>query len=135
MIGRTDIVLQTPPGFYVTDLILRVCRNHWGKCLFQDAESSETHSLNEPWIWSVGARSKEFFIYRDSKVADEWADRGAYSEPNSMLHFLVEAKSENGLPHAEVTLVCDGVDGEVGSIIESLKSGFLCAMSDIGQAA
>ena len=135
MIGRTDIVLHSPPNFYVTDLILRVCRDHWEKCVFRDAESSETHFLDEPWIWSVGARSKEFFIYRDSEVVAEWADKGVHSEQNSMLHFLVQAKSENGPPHTEVTLVCDGVAGKVESIIESLKSGFLCAMSELSQAA
>jgi len=135
MIGRTDIVLQSPPNFSVTDLILRVCRDHWKQCVFQNAESSEIHSLGEPWIWSFGVHSKEFFIYRDSEIAAEWADKGTHSEQNSMLHFLVQAKCENGPSHSEVTLVCDGVDGDVESIIESLESGFLCAISELGQAA
>jgi hypothetical protein len=136
MIGRTDIVLLSPPNFSVADLILRVCRDHWEGCVFQDAESSEVHSLDEPWIWSAGVRSKEFFVYRDSQFVAEWMAKGAHPEkPNSMLHFLIQDQKSDEELRTEVTLVCDRVDADMRSLIESLKSGFLCAMSEQGQAA
>jgi hypothetical protein len=136
MIGRRDIVLFSPVDFNVTDLVLRVCRDRWPKAVFQDADSHDVHAISEPWVWTVGTRSGEFFVYREQDVIAEWLSKGVHAEePNSMLHFLVRNPPAGEPQLTEVTLVYDKVDRTVRSIIESLRSAFLCALSEQGKAA
>ena len=129
MIGGLDAILIAPSNLAIADLILRVCRDRWPECLFQDADSSEVHNLSESWVWESGTLSKEFFVYRDTQAAHCWQAAGAGAETsNSMLHFILRDQPV----HTEVTLVCDRLDEIIDSIIESLRSGFLCALSDVG---
>lgn len=134
MVGGTDIILVGPSHLGISDLILRVCRDRWSDCRFQMADSLEVYKLDDPWVWKLGTLSKEFFVYRDAEAASNWAKDGAGCEAaNSMLHFILRDLQQAGLVYAEVTLVCDQLDDVVRSIVDSLKSGFLCAMSDVEQ--
>jgi hypothetical protein len=130
MIGRRDIVLFSPVGFNVTDLVLRVCRDRWPRAVFQDADSHEVHAFSDPWVWKSGTCSREFFVYRDQDVVAEWHSRGVHQgQPNSMFHFLVRNPPADGRQLTEVTVVYDKEDNAVHSVIESLRSAFLCALA------
>ena len=134
MIGGTDIILVGPSHLGISDLILRVCRDRWSDCHFQNADSLDVHKIDDPWVWTLGTLSKEFFVYRDAEAANNWTTDGASREAtNTMLHFILRDLSQDGLLYAEVTLVCDQLDAAVSSIADSLRSGFLCAMSDVEQ--
>jgi len=130
MIGGTDVILTSPSHFDIADIVLRLCRDKWPNCVFQDANSEDVHSVHEPWVWRFGTLSKEFFVYRDAQSASEWEECGANPEsPNTMIHVLLRTSPE-GSSETEVTLVCTHSDEVVNSIIESLRSVFLYAMSE-----
>jgi hypothetical protein len=134
MVGGTDIVLVGPSHLGISDLILRVCRDRWSECRFQDADSTDIRKLDDPWVWHLGTLSTEFFVYRDDAAATDWTKQGASPVVmNSMLHFIMRDLKQDGPSHVEVTLVCDQTDEVVSSIVDSLKSAFLCAMSDVEQ--
>jgi len=92
MIGGDDELFLAPAGECIADVILRMCRLHWrgSPCIFEDAGSDRTYSLSDPWVWTVGTTSRDFFVYRSQEDADLWEKEGAVPiNVNTMFHFVI----------------------------------------------
>lgn len=127
-IGGIDVMLQARAGDCIADMILRACRQLWGRSnpCFQDGESTEVHSLDDPWVWRFGTTSREFFVYRSRADADSWETEGAVpANSNTMLHFLIGDPTLDDSRLVEVAIVFDKWTPEIRRLIEDLKTRFL----------
>ena len=133
MIGGLDIILQAPSERKAMELILRTVRRHWPACLFEDAEA-ETEAWSPcPEGWLPDPSVREFFLYRDEKVASSWEKHGASPKnANSMLHVLLGKRRKSSAPSIEITLVCDEEAGEMGEILSEIRSGLKRATAMTG---
>jgi hypothetical protein len=117
-LGGVHVVLPAPAGECLGDIILRACRWHWPgeRCFFQDAEDEDhVYPLDDPWVWTTGAASKEFFIYKNEEAVKAWTDGPTRSNANTMLHFLI------GEPLA---VVCDKITPDIRHLIDALRTSF-----------
>src|SRR5207302_1095304 len=106
----------------VVDVILRACRSRWPEGIFQDAESDVLHSLRDPWVWQMGTRSREFFVYKDRHVAETWDDTGTTAENvNQFLHFLVGQSTNTTSDSMQLTVVHDEFDDWMRKLIDELR--------------
>jgi hypothetical protein len=122
-----DVLLLAPAGECIADVILRACRQHWrgSPCVFEDAEGDQTIPVTDPWVWTVGTASREFFVYRNQADADLWAGEGAVPpNPNTMFHFLIGAPVADGR-FVEVAFVFDKLTPPIRRFIKELRSTFL----------
>jgi len=121
------VILSAPSNISVGDLILNACRRMWSPhdCCFQDALSEQIASLNESWVWLKGAKSKEFFVYKDAEAAESWADGPTLANRNTMLHFTIFAIDNDGGEKTQVAVVFDRLDGEMKRFLEDLRTSLL----------
>jgi hypothetical protein len=133
-IGGHDLLMRAPAHACLGDVILRACRRYWGRdiCIFQDANDLSWQPFTDPWVWNVGAASKEFFVYQNEEAARRWQTEGATKKnANTMFHFLIgepetlSADSVTLVHSVEVDLVCDKVTPSVRSLVQELEDGFL----------
>jgi len=133
-LGGVDIVLRAPANEWLGDVILRACRRHWAgnRCYFQDAEDEKhVHSLEELWVWNVGAASKEFFVYQDAEAVSAWADGPTRSNHNTMLHFLVGEPLADEAGLVEVAVVCDKITPQIRRLVKDLDKSFSFIVADV----
>jgi hypothetical protein len=136
-IGGIDVLLRARAGECIADMMLRACRELWGdsKPCFQDGESTEVLSLNEPWVWRVGTSSREFFVYRSRADADSWEADGAVSaNANTMLHFLIGDPMPEDPRLVEVAVVFDKWTPEIRRLIADLKTRFVSTPAQVRMA-
>jgi hypothetical protein len=129
-IGGEDIILKAPadgaPGD-LGDIILRACWRHWeyGDCHFEDADRPGAYSFREPWVWTVGTTSKEFFVYKDAAAAESWEQYGmTRANASAMLHFLIGGWEPTPPGIIEVTLVCDRQTRAIKTLVAQLRAMF-----------
>jgi len=118
-------------------MMLRACRQLWADSepYFQDGESTEIHSLNDPWVWRVGTVSREFFVYRSRADAGSWKAEGAVpANANTMLHFLIGDPAPDDPRLVEVAVVLDKWTPEIRRLIEDLKTRFLSSPAHFQRA-
>jgi hypothetical protein len=136
-IGGIDVLLRAPAGECLADMMLRACRQLWADSepCFQDGESAEVRSLNDPWVWRVGTASREFFVYRSRADAASWGAEGAVpANANTMLHFLIGGPVPDDPRLVEVAVVFDKWTPEVRRLIGDLKTRFVSAPAQVQTA-
>lgn len=127
ILGGYDVLLLAPAGECIADVLLRACRQHWrgSPCVFENVEGDRTIPLTDPWVWTVGTASREFFVYRNQADADRWDAEGAVStKANTMFHFLIGDTVANGRL-VEVAFVFDKLTPPIRRLIRELRSTFL----------
>lgn len=124
-IGGIDHVLFAPAGISVADTILQVCRDLWADCIFQDADEAIGHEIDEPWVWTHGTGSNEFFVYADRAAFESWNENGAVQQnSNTMLHFIIRPHT-GPPPHlSEVTVIFDQLDDAMLALEDGLQNAF-----------
>lgn len=126
-VGGIDIVLPAPANPRLGDVIVYACRRHWPRerCYFQDAlVEDEVHPLDDPWVWTVGTTSREFFVYQNRKAVKSWEDGPTPKNVNTMLHFLVGEPLASDPSLVEVSLVCDKITPDIRRLVEDLRTSF-----------
>ncbi len=113
MIGGIDIQLRTTAGNESLEIAARAIAQLWPDSVFADGETGEPYQ----YVWLIPfSEVEEVFIYRDSRSAEIWSEKGAVPEVlNSMIHLLVDP----GL----LTVVVDKRDHEMNAALEAIKSG------------
>jgi hypothetical protein len=127
-IGGFDLLMRAPAHACIGDVILHACRRYWSDdiSIFQDVNDTSWQPLTDPWVWNVGAASKEFFIFQNEEAARRWHEEGATAKnANTMFHFLVGEPEPASAKCVEVDLVCDKVTPSVRSLVQELEAGFL----------
>ncbi len=125
IVGGSDIVIEAPPGVSLANLILEYVRLLWPDSWFQDANEDEALPIGDRRVSIRGGRSREFFIYRDRAAVGDWGREGATpSNMNTMLYFILEAKSAGEDELQEFTMVCGERTAEVEQFARDLDRSF-----------
>jgi hypothetical protein len=130
-IGGIDVVLIAPADECLGDMILRACRRHWPKerPFFQDAmDENHVYSLDDPWVWKVGTKSKEFFVYQNEEAVRSWEDGPTSANANTMFHFIIGEVNSSEAGDVEVCLVCDKMTRSVKHFVADLTVTFVAAV-------
>src|SRR5437764_261188 len=113
-IGGIDIILAVPADVPIVDMVLGRLMRLWPGAYFIDADETESHRIDEPWVRSRGGQCDEFLIYKDKAAVESWQQEGPTpGNTNTMLHFLLRADPEAGDEFKELTLVCDERTAEI----------------------
>lgn len=119
-IGGIDKVLIIPAQVRATDVILRVCLQHWPEGILEDDCDGSIYPLAEAVSRLPSRPEQEFFVYRDAEAAKDWESEGATSTSvNTMLHFLI-TKPDKETGFREVTVVCDQLDEPMQEVLSEL---------------
>ncbi len=132
MLGGDDELFLAPAGECIADIILRACRLHWreSSCVFEVADGETLYPLSDPWVWTVGTASREFFVYRSQEDADLWGLDGSLpTNVNTMFHFLIGEPSVNTPRFVEVAFAFDKRTAAITRFIKDLRSYFLSLMT------
>lgn len=132
LLGGDDELFLAPAGECLADMILRACRLHWrnSPCVFEEAEGQTIYPLSDPWVWTVGTASREFFVYRSQEDADLWGMDGAVpTNVNTMFHFLIGEPLPDAPRLVEVAFAFDKRTPAIRRFIDNLRSCFLSTMT------
>ena len=127
IIGGVDVVLRVERTVPITDVVLRIARRLWPRCVFQDADQPQILDNDDLTVWLFGTASREFFIYRDRQAANAWSQVGGTPEnQNAMLHFLISGSLPGDNARRELTVVVGGLSEQMVSFIDDLKHAVGC---------
>ena len=99
-IGGIDTLLKASPDVYVAEVSIRTCGRHWPRCVYQDADEEDVHTLKELKQWLSQTPGQQFSVFRDRRAAAIWKAVGYMpTNANTMLHIIVDGE--------KVTVVCE----------------------------
>ena len=125
MIGGTDVIFETERQGFSMIPLLDSLLSVWPDAQFQDADNDSTRSLAEIVANRPSDEPQEFFIYKDQRSAQSWANDGwTEAHANDMVHVLVV--EETSRPDTiQLTLVIGAFTGEtlrlVVAVFEALR--------------
>ena len=127
-IGGHDAVLLAPAQECVGDTILRTCQRHWEgqtPCFQNATDEVHVYGFDDSWVWTKGAASKEFFVYKNRRAVAAWKTGPTASNVNTMLYFIIGDSSPAQFGLVEIAVVFDKFTKEIKRFLSDLQQALL----------
>jgi hypothetical protein len=125
MIGGTDFEFWVAEGVSAGDVILHTVARYWPEYVLENALDESPYYKPRTDLGTPQPPSSEFFIYRDEKAAQNWAEHGATPEnANEMVHVILGKRVRPTLRERSVTLVVGSRAGEMQAFVSDLSAQF-----------
>lgn len=125
MIGGTDVEFWVPTAVPAGEVVLRAARRYWPDYVIENALDESPYFKPRAELGVPLPPSPEFFIYRDEKAAQDWAEHGATPEnANQMVYVIVGKRTRPGAGQRSVTVVVGSREGEMQAFLNDLGNVF-----------